>query len=144
LASQLDDQTLYLYGDVFRFDISVSHFGRLIFQDVGQDFATGMQRLATQDGSDPAKENAEKIADTVFSLKVERGVINGDDPRGGGKTATRLIDIVRLLRMQHYKCPIMEAEAVIFAKMKHQLLGRRVVSKGMCKPSDVRNSIRRS
>jgi len=67
-----------------------------VFRDIGQDLATSTQFLAAhslgsapQDSSNPAKENAEKIADLVSSLKLERGGKNCSDPRC--MTSTRLI-----------------------------------------------------
>ena len=63
-------------------------FCRTAFSDICQDLATGMQRLAghrfgaaSQDWADPAEKAAERIADSVSSLKVERGRVDGTDPR---------------------------------------------------------------
>jgi len=52
--------------------------------------------LHPTDRSDPAKEGAENIADTLSSLKVDRGGLDVADPRSGGKWTIRLIVVVRL------------------------------------------------
>jgi len=58
---------------------------------------------ALYDVSDLTKEPAEKIADTVSSLQVERGGLDGDKPRRGGSNQARLIELVRLYRNHRYK-----------------------------------------
>jgi len=58
--------------------------------DVGQVLASGTQCLAThsygfapQYGSDLKKETAEKIADAILTIQVERGRIHRADPMRG-------------------------------------------------------------
>ena len=67
------------------------------FRDIGQDIASGTQRLAAhclgpapQEWVNPAEETAEKFIDPTSSLKVQRGGGDGFDPRSS-KPATRLI-----------------------------------------------------
>jgi len=60
-------------------------------RDIGKDFATATQRLAPH-WADPTEKAAEKIADLLSSLKVERGGVDGTDPRGGKSTSSLLKD----------------------------------------------------
>jgi len=71
---------------VFRHYISGTHV--VPFSDIVKNFATATQRLAPlcsdpapQDSADPTEEPAVKIADPVYSLKVERGRGDGNGPR---------------------------------------------------------------
>jgi len=89
--------------DKFRYDNLVTHVGWRIFRDIGEDHATRTRHSSSptrNEGPDAAEETAEKIAHPVPSLKVERGWIERANPRNGGKTATRLIEVVRLLSMR--------------------------------------------
>jgi len=83
---------------VLRHDVAGTHvISRLACRDIGHDFATGTQRLAAQhfgtapqEWADPTEETAEKIAYPVSSLKVERGGIDGTEPRGGLSTSSMI------------------------------------------------------
>ena len=87
--TQFANQILGGFSHVFRQYIPGSRWvGRLALRDIGQYFATGTQSLAAhcfgpapKELADPAEETAEKIADPVSSLKVERGGVDGTDPR---------------------------------------------------------------
>ena len=87
-APQFANQLLRGFSHVFRHYIPGGRrVGRAAFSDIGQDLATGTQRLAAhcfgpapQEWADPTEEAAEKIADPVSSLKVERGGIDGTVP----------------------------------------------------------------
>ena len=72
---RITHQILYEVSNMFRHDIPGAQFGRLVFHDVGQDLACRTQRLenhiigpAPQEGADPTKDTAEKIADFMPSL----------------------------------------------------------------------------
>jgi len=98
-ASQFANQLLGGFSHVFRHYIPGGcRVSRAAFSDISKDFATGTQRLANhcfgpapQEWADPAEEAAEKIAYPVSALKVERGGVDGTDPRGGGKSTSSLI-----------------------------------------------------
>ena len=58
-------QILHGFSNVFRHDILVTHFERLVNRNVGQDLVSGTQRFAThsfapepQEGMDPAEQTA--------------------------------------------------------------------------------------
>jgi len=85
-ALQFANQILGGFSHVFRHYIPVTHV--VACRDIGQNFATGTQRLAShclgpvpQDLANPTEETVENIADPVSSLKVERGRIDGTDRR---------------------------------------------------------------
>jgi len=93
-TSQFANQNFCGFSHVFRPDVSSTHV--VAFRDIGQDLATGTQRLvahcvgpAPQEWADPAEEIAEKFADPLSSLKVKRDGIDGTDSRSS-KPATSL------------------------------------------------------
>ena len=47
-AAQIIDHIVHGLSHVFRHDILGAHIGRLVLHDVGQDLASGTQRLTTQ------------------------------------------------------------------------------------------------
>jgi len=86
---QFAKQLLGEFSHVFRHYIPGGRrVDRAAISDIVQDLATGTQRHAPrclgpalQEWADPKEENAEKIADPMSSLKVERGGVDGTDPR---------------------------------------------------------------
>ena len=81
---------------MFRHDVAGTHVvNRLACRDISKDFATGTQRLAAhcfghapQEWTDITEETVEKIADHMASLKVERGAVDGTEPRGDKSTSS--------------------------------------------------------
>jgi len=88
-ASQFANQILGVVSHVFRHYIAGGRrVSRAAFSEVGQNFATGAQRFAPhclgparQDWADPTEVTAEKIANPVAPLKVERGGVDVTDAR---------------------------------------------------------------
>jgi len=86
-------------SNIFRYGILARTSGDVFFEI----FCPGTQRLAayslgptSQARSHTAEETAEKIADPMSSLKIERGSIFRVYARSGGMTATRMIEVVLL------------------------------------------------
>ena len=69
--------------------------GRIIFHNVGDDLAT-CPTHGPQEGPDETEEGDKETADSMPSLKVERSQKYRADPRGTGKTSTRLVEVLRL------------------------------------------------
>jgi len=87
-APQFPNQILDVLIHVFRHYIPGTHV--VTCRDIGKDFASGTQHLAAhcfgtkpKEWAEPAKEDAEAIAYSVSSLKVQRGGVDGTDSRGG-------------------------------------------------------------
>ena len=97
-TSQFANQILGIFSHVFRHYIPGGLcVGKAAVSDMGQDLATGTQRLAAHclrpaplDWAHPGEEIAKNISYSVSSLKVERGGVDGTDTRCGKSTSIRI------------------------------------------------------